>query len=284
MELSTSLNVYGNRFRDYKACIFRGSRCGFRYFDFNPCDYQNGHTFYTDENWRNNIKEIKNYADSLGVTFFQSHGATNYKRPDSDSLVKKSIEAAAAAGVQWTVLHTLGVQSENAEERIEKNIVFFRPFVQFAKELGVGIAIENNPHRIYWYGERIEESGFYKADELIVLCDALNTQFSNVGICWDTGHANLAGDTQDAELLKVGKRLKATHIADNYKQFDDHMPPFFGSTDFRKIVAALNTIGYDGTLNFETHRFTAGLPDELLDPAVEFLYKIGKYTLGMLDE
>lgn len=290
MKISTSLNVmHGIKSNDYKECILRANKCGFKYFDFNPCDFNKGETFYTDDNWRENIKEIKEYADSLGVTFYQSHGEmTDMRNKDNDESVKKSIEAAAIAGVKWTVLHPITdkteIQTDECNERMEENIRILTPFVEYAKSLGVGIAVENTPKRIYWYGEEIKESGFYTADELITLCDELNKKFGNVGICWDTGHANLSADNQYDELIKIGKRLKVMHIADNYNQQDDHMPPFYGTTDFKRIVSALKKIGYDGTFNFETHKFTMGLPDALIDDAVSFLYKIGEYICREYDK
>lgn len=279
MEVSTSLNIMCG-IKDYKEGILRASKCGFKYFDFNPCDYGRGETFYTSNDWRNNIKEIKEYADSLGVTFFQSHGEmTDMRNKENDAIIKKSIEAAAIAGVKWTVLHpvTDKISDKDKSERLEENIKLLSPFVEYAKSLDLGIAVENMPKKMYWYGEEVCASGFYNAEELIVLCDELNNRFGNVGICWDTGHANLSTDNQYDELIKIGNRLKVLHVADNYGQSDEHMPPFYGNVDFKKIVAALKKINYEGTFNFETHKFTANIPEELIDTAVTYLYKIGEY-------
>lgn len=284
MELSTSLNVYCGREDDYKKIIKRAYDCGFKHFDFNPGDYvKDCENFYTSENWRENLRDIKKYADSLEVKFSQSH-AFCFSGPEpegADFQIKKTIEASSIVGVPWIVIHPWITGLDNREEIIKENIRRFEPYIEYAKSLGVGVAIENVPKRIFWYGEEICGEAFSCADDLIELVDALNNKFGNVGICWDTGHAHLTTESQYDEILKLGNRLKVLHIADNDGQYDDHMPPFFGYAKWGEIMKALKDIDYSGTFNFETHCFTRCLPDELVDDAVKMMHKIGTYVLNM---
>lgn len=284
MELSTSLNVYSNTNASYEEILLRASKCGFKCFDFNPADYINkGKNFYTDENWRDNIKKIKLYADKLGVKFMQSH-AYCYSMPEPQDVeyqMKKSIEASSIAGAPWVVMHPWITGLDDKNDIIKENIRRFETYIEYAKSMNIGIAIENVPKRIFWYGEEICGEAFSCAADLIEIVDELNNKFGNIGICWDTGHAHLTMESQYDEILKIGNRLKVLHIADNDGQYDDHMPPFFGYAKWGEIMKALKAIDYSGTFNFETHCFTRFLPDELIDDGVKMMHKIGTYVVNM---
>ena len=78
-----------------------------------------------------------------------------------------------------------------------------------------------------------------------------------MGICWDFGHANLMGIDQREALRVMGKRLKATHVADNSGKLDDHILPFQGNVNWRSILPVLSEIGYEGDLTFEIHNSTS---------------------------
>ncbi len=285
MKISTSLNVYSPFDIHYTEKIRRASDCGFKVFDFNVCGREND--FYNCDGWRENVKKIKEYADSIGCTLYQTHAQMvgddmNVQKTiskESDIAIKKSIEASAIAGAKWTVIHPFGMKDSSA--LLERNIELLRPYAQYAREQGIGLAIENIPERLYWYDEVVKYNSLSTADGLIPLVDALNDELGNVGVCWDTGHANLVDNlSQYDELKKLGKRLKVTHINDNKNQNDDHLIPFYGSSDFPSIMRALDEIAYEGTFNYEAHHFTSGLPKELVDDAVRFMYKVALHLCG----
>lgn len=290
MKLSTSLNVYGSRcggtsVEAYLETVKRAKKCGFKTFDFNCGNYEQQGSWYKVDNWRDNVKKIKEAADEMGVEFYQSHAAmfTEIITENTEEMFAetyRSIEAAALAGAKWTAIHCYSTGIADEEEDIKKNIELLTPYAEFASKMGIGLAVENNPERIHWYGEVMPQGNFHKTENIIRVSDALNERFGNVGVCWDTGHANLTFKNQYDELIKLGKRLKIMHIADNYNQHDDHMPPFYGLTDFKQIMKALKDIGYEGTFNYETHKFTSELPDELIDDAVKLMYKIGEYIVN----
>ena len=285
MEISTSLNIYNNFVESYEEAIKRAYDCGFLCFDFNPIDYLSGDNFYTSDNWRENIANIREYAESMGAKFMQAHAfCFNGAAPaDMDYQMRKTIEAAALVGAPWTVMHPWVVHKSTDFEIQKENVRLFEPYVEYAKELGVGIAIENMFKKVYWFGEEVNSEAFSTADELIEIIDPLNEEYGNVGACWDTGHANLSMKSQYDDLLKLGKRLKVLHIADNYGQGDDHMPAFYGCVDWKEIMRALKKIKYNGTFNFETQCFTKNLPNELVDDALRFMYKIGAYAVNLSD-
>ena len=107
------------------------------------------------------------------------------------------------------------------------NLDYWSPFVDFALRNGVGFAFEN----MFQSGHH--ERYCSQVEELIDLVDAFKDP--RVGVCWDTGHASVAGQDQSAAIRMLGHRLKATHIHDNHglPYGDEHLTPYFGSSPGR---------------------------------------------------
>ena len=72
----------------------------------------------------------------------------------------------------------------------------------------------------------------------------------DAGICLDYGHAHLMGDLGEA-IEEVSGHLLTTHVHDNRRRTDDHLPPFGGSIDWDVAMMETQKIGYDGVLMFE---------------------------------
>ena len=83
-------------------------------------------------------------------------------------------------------------------------------------------------------------------DELCDIADGLG-----VGICWDFGHAHIAGLRQSEALEYVGKRLKMLHVNDNFAWEDEHIPPFMGTVDWPDAMRGLRNVEFEGLLNYE---------------------------------
>jgi sugar phosphate isomerase/epimerase len=120
-----------------------------------------------------------------------------------------AVEAAAFVGVRWAVVHphTFTVQT-GYEEQIERRntLEHLLPVVRRAKEVGLGLCVENmrGPHR-----DSIAQRYCAMPESLCELVDTLAYETgADIGVCWDTGHANIAGHKQSEALMAVGKRLK----------------------------------------------------------------------------
>lgn len=83
----------------------------------------------------------------------------------------------------------------------------------------------------------------------------------NAGYCLDSGHAWMRGEDPVEWVRFMGKRLFETHFHDNrggskavepLHGDDEHLPPGFGTTDWRKVIQALDEIGFPGPLTFES--------------------------------
>ena len=116
----------------------------------------------------------------------------------------------------------------------------------YAKEKGVTILIE--PINRY-------ESNFINTlDEATELLDRLHAD--NVGIMADVFHMNIEDDSIAGSLIRISRFVKYVNIADS-----NRLAPGMGHTDFRAIVDALRSTGYDGWLSTEV--LPGSDPDEI---------------------
>jgi D-psicose/D-tagatose/L-ribulose 3-epimerase len=75
----------------------------------------------------------------------------------------------------------------------------------------------------------------------------------NVGILFDTFHANIEEKDVAAAFLSLGKHLKHVHTCEN-----DRGTPGSGHVDWDGIFRALRSIGYNGWLTIESFGFALG--------------------------
>lgn len=84
------------------------------------------------------------------------------------------------------------------------------------------------------------------------------------GICLDFGHAFLGDDLPDA-IETVAEHLLTTHVHDNHRRADDHLPPYAGAIDWDAALMSMQKIGYDGRYILELAN--TGSPATVLDDA-----------------
>ena len=243
-----------------------------------------------DDDWIDWIAQIKDLSQEIDLPITQAHAPFyNAIEPESskaaiwEPLIKRAIEAAGILQIPWIVMHpgTYPDDTYDFKESKRRNYDYFMPYLEEAAKYGIGIAIENmadDIRRTY-----LRPSAVYCSThvELVDLVDSF--QVDNVGICWDFGHAHLMGLDQREALRYIGERLKATHIADNSGMRDDHIMPFQGTIDWRRILPVLGEIGYRGDLTYEIHNSTSRLPDNLLDDTAVLAEKVGRYLLSLIE-
>ena len=126
----------------------------------------------------------------------------------------------------------------------ERNRDIVGQLADHAKTEGVGIAIENicdKPAPRRRFGTTV--------DELLWLVE--QTDPATVGVCWDVGHAHIAGLDQYRAIKALGPSLRATHIQDNDGSADQHRLPYEGTIDWSAVLRALREIDYRGAFNLE---------------------------------
>ncbi|MBQ7455547.1 MAG: sugar phosphate isomerase/epimerase [Clostridia bacterium] len=289
MELSTSTNICafqrGRERLPVAFCIETCARAGYRVLDINFCMAMNPDSPLRGEGWSAYVDGIGELAAKWGVRFSQSHLPYYDVGRDRDTqrgrlmekLISRCIEGSARLGARWAVTHPFTVYGAGAEVCLRENLAYYRPHVEHAARLGVGVALEND------FGVQPErpELPIYCADigELCELRDAFAAPEA-VGVCYDFGHANLTGGAHRQNLNRIGKRLKAVHVQDNHGERDEHLLPFFGSIDWRDAMAGLADIGFAGDLTFEIQEYGRYLPRELKYLAVEQSLIVGEKLLS----
>jgi L-ribulose-5-phosphate 3-epimerase len=288
MELATSLNVLYEDNLEPGPAVRRCVAAGFRALDCNYCDYQKallGQTWEQEEAWAERLRAA---AEDAGAHFVQMHGPMFDKfgaGAEHDALMdlcERSLRTARILGVPWVVLEpeTSAGPFDAAQRRrhLERNAAFVRRLLPVAERGGVGIALENLPDSgarsrgaRRWYGAVPEE--------LTELVDTLDHPL--VGLCWDTGHAQLQGLDQGQALRTIGSRLHALHVQDNDGVSDQHLLPFHGAVDWPAIMAALRAVAYPGAFTYEVHRAIRVLPDALRDAGLRYAYAVGQYLLEL---
>jgi sugar phosphate isomerase/epimerase len=153
--------------------------------------------------------------------------------------LKLCLEIFAELGVHWMNLHP-DRQAPLHERRyiIERNLLTIREIMPQARQLGLGLMIENLP------------GSFNTVRQLSELLDPI----PELGLHLDIGHANLLTDfnTTDELLAAYGKRLQHVHLHDNKGGSADlHLPLGAGTLDTRHYVRSLQASGYDGTITLE---------------------------------
>ena len=239
----------------------------------------------TEDGWLEWVKAMRAAKDKAGLQVSQSHGYwpityevfPDFTRSDGalgELLMERSIIASEILGVEWMVVHPLNVLDGGVyspPKSFEYNLAYFTRWGKLAGEHNVGIAIENMPH------PSGEGRFCVQIPELNRLVDEI--ALPNVGACLDTGHAHLSRiDAADA-VRALGRRLKATHIADNHQNKDEHFAPFNGTIDWPKVMAALREIQYPHDFAFEIHHLTSPYPACLHRELIQFSYQLGNYLL-----
>jgi len=167
----------------------------------------------------------------------------------------REIEKAALAlnklGGKILVVHPGGEVKEDRDRRVEKSLESLAELLDFCKEWGLRLAVENTlPGRV---GDKVEE--------LLSLVNKFNS--SHMGICLDTGHINIEGNPLEA-VKKAGPKLIHLHIQDNLGKNDDHFLPGKGNINWKELINLLLQIKYKGIFMFETLRDKGESLDELL--------------------
>ncbi len=269
-----------------ETCLATLKETGFDYIDLNLWTLCRPGTPLAGEGWRDWILQIRAHADQIGVAIRQTHGHTLLglewddpaypHREFFDIMRLRCIEASRLLGAEWMVVHPFNLPHDPVYSRQKAKDVTLRylaPMIEEAKKQGVGLAVENmvdfsRNRRRYCGGD---------PEELLELVDAVHDPA--VGICIDTGHANLSGVHAGSFIRMAGNRLKATHINDNYKDADRHLPPTFGTVDWQDVMKALREIGYQNDFSYEICALS--VPSTAVDSWCRYIHELGESLLQM---
>lgn len=298
MRLSNSTNILNFDFKkpymvSPENSIAVLAAAGFKHIDVNLCGLSRvGKPVapMTQDDWMESAKRWRKLGDELGVKFTQTHAYFSVDGPVApggvpggemgEELMRRSVIAAEILGAEYMVTHPFSIIEDGKvlfEASYEANMEYFTRWHKFWHEHGVGMAIEN----MNTYKNSPTPSPFSSADQMIRLVDDLNQP--DIGICLDTGHAFLSGHDPAEFIRKVGSRLRATHIADNHGEKDDHIAPFQGEIDWFEVMKALKEIDYKYDFAFEIQSLTSRFPVAVQHDLIKFTYSLGRYLVDSVN-
>lgn len=109
---------------------------------------------------------------------------------------------------------------------------------------------------------RYETKLVNNVDEALEVLDRVGME--NVGILFDTFHANIEEPSIEESIRKVGPHLFHIHVADS-----NRWAPGYGHLDFTGIIDTLQRMSYEGALSAEI--LAKPSPDEGLQKAISYL-------------
>lgn len=248
---------------------------GFDAYDYSMFYESNAFRLLLSEDYIEQAKAFRTYADELGLTCNQAHApfptagqcygmdARKY-RDYARKYIKRAIEVAGILGAKVIVVHP--VNDYSAAENME----VYRDFEAVARKAGVKIGVEN-----MWNWKQGAPTACAAAcsshEDFKKHLDLLP---SDVFVaCVDIGHAEMAGlQTSAAETIRtLGERVEALHIHDNDRLHDSHALPYLGNIDFDAVIDALRAVGYRGDVTLEANAFVERFPLELYPQAAELM-------------
>lgn len=199
------------------------------------------------------VSRIKKMLEKYELEVIDLHGAVGIfsdwsspvelRRRAGVGQVKNRIEMTAALGGDAVVLHVPEGRVASGDGWKKQARRSLEELESKARDSGVRLALENLP-----------TPGHMEA--VTGLCREYPPEF--VGICYDSGHGNMAGN--GLELLEQavemagqgsGSRLAALHLHDNFGNKDEHLPPFKGNIEWQRMMRILDAAGYRKPLCLE---------------------------------
>ena len=223
---------------------------------FNYIEYAYEH-FKTTKEPEKQLKRLIDISTSYDLKPIQIHapyGNEEYQLGAEDEGLRKCalkkmtkwLEYASMLNCEVYVIHvamskfSLNRSSiETFEKLVKRNLDYIRRLARVANDLGIKIAVENPLQKTF--GATVTD--------LIYLNKYTEPEI--VGVCLDMGHAFLHGFDINSMIRELGNIIIATHVHDNDGRSDRHWPPGMGCIDWKSVLEALKSIGYDKPLILE---------------------------------
>jgi sugar phosphate isomerase/epimerase len=175
-------------------------------------------------------------------------------RAESVEWIKKSISTAEKINFEFAVIHFGDINDKKpAEDKWEAACRSINDIEVYAATYGVKPVLENIPNEI---ASCAEMKSFVLENDLT----------RKIGICFDTGHAAMAGEIPSGLELLEGL-IRTVHLHDTMEYKDEHLSAGTGILDWRLILSHLKNSGYSGRLVLENKH--GGNPKDTIKQAAE---------------
>lgn len=280
MELSINIEYLRKRrgtseMRSMFECAEIVKNAGFQYVDFNANYY------LLDENWKKITSDILEGFQKVGITVDQTHAPFNYADYDEDTykmFMQRAFELSKMCGANHIVIHADKYIPDEKGFDFNKalNTVydFYAPYVEYARKVGLGVAIEN----LFDRGDGVRTRFTSYVEEQRAIIEKFNDEC--VTACWDFGHGKVSYGEKHLEALKeLGNLVTCTHVHDNTFGGDLHQNIFLGNANWEEIMEYLKKSGYRGKFTFEM--VYGVLPDALIQKYMDLFYETGAYLINL---
>lgn len=278
MELATNLGWLEKRRkttekRSVEECAKIIKNAGFDYIDLGTVRYSKTPSGIAD------ILNTKRILDKTGLTVEQTHEPSNwldYSAEEYKEIMQRAFEASKIAGAKYIVIHAdKYLPDENGydpDKALATVYEFYAPFVEYAINNNLGVAIEN-----LFEGDKTKRARYTsKIEEQIAIIKKFNHPL--VTACWDFGHGQASYGKESLDKMKeLGSLLTSTHVHDNIYQLDLHGDIFSGEIDWETAMKYLREIDYKGKFTLEP--VYGSYPDEFIQEHINYVYKTAKFVV-----
>ncbi|MBO5852335.1 MAG: sugar phosphate isomerase/epimerase [Clostridia bacterium] len=289
--LLSNLTQWSGSTLSAKEAIKINADAGFDAYDISLFGLTRDENFeFNCDNYAEKARELREYADSLGIVCNQSHAPFSTSTGDMEKdkwifgKIIRSMEIASILGAKIIVVHPKQhlCYADYAEELFNMNVEFYKSLIPYCEKFGIKVAAEN-----MWQnnnGSRVpSDSTCSRAWEFNKYLDAVDSEWI-VG-CLDIGHVSLMNADIPDFIRKMGnKRLQALHVHDTDFRSDKHTLPFMEKIDFIPVCEALAEIDYQGDFTFEADAFYRGKPEELYPATTKYMCEVGRYLVSKIEE
>ncbi len=179
--------------------------------------------------------------------------------PEGDKLIEDYLEdlnTVAKDGIKLVCMHV--TKSRQVSPLSEIGLKRWEKIVRHAEKLGVTVALENTK----WPGY------------LEFICD--NIKSPNLKICLDTGH-NHFHFKDNFNFDRFKDMIACVHLHDNDSTADQHLIPFDGTIDWKRLSKNLKNSGFCGDMASEAvyqKEYSKIPPEEFYKTVLQRLHKI----------
>jgi sugar phosphate isomerase/epimerase len=147
-------------------------------------------------------------------------------RIDAMDEIKRAIEVAEQIPLRYVVIHLGERDDEWSERTLDYAMTALEHLRAFANPLGVKLNVENL------------QSELTQPEHLLEILRA--GHFSDIGVCFDVGHAHLGSGVATA-LDGLKGQIRSAHLHDNHGEKDEHLWPSDGTIEWGKTMDELRS-------------------------------------------
>lgn len=282
MKISTSVKHGMNIGKtDAKASAAMMKKAGFDGVDFGMTESQCMPEKQLAPEWSEKLLTMADMIKSEGLEIAQCHlpyyyahlprlSYDEYEKVDLPGTLR-ALEIAGEIGCHMAVMHPYYYE-DDANATYDANVRFIEKLMPLLEKYDIKLAVEN-----VWAMGYINTNASYPKD-IMHIVDVVASD--RVGVCLDTGHANIFA-TPIGDFVRVcGKKLFALHVNGNSGKADSHTIPYSMSDwcermDYLDMSAALKEVGYKGYYNLEIAS-SSKLPASVAQPFYNYAAAVAK--------